>query len=246
VSDAPKTPLPTASWAVIAPIAVTDGGNGTLGGPTGIPAGFAGVLVLLSMIGVGGLLIVFRRRRPQDGEPRPFGAPGLVPAGASVGASAAIEAVMPPPAAPGPAPKAKRTPRGKAPMAAAIAAATATPDAHDAAMDPTPAVVDATSWEVSDDAPLAATSAAYAATKAALAEPSAARTFAQPPGKGVERATIRSRLVRFNAEPDDLRSAELDRLDRGDEVEILGSYEGFLNVRVPDGTEGWIHRAALV
>ncbi|HEV8402531.1 MAG TPA: SH3 domain-containing protein [Candidatus Limnocylindrales bacterium] len=104
----------------------------------------------------------------------------------------------------------------------------------------------AASWEVSDDAPLAATSAAYAATKAAVAEPSAARTFPTPPGKGVERATIRSRLVRFNAEPDDIRSAELGRLDRGDEVEIVGSFEGFLNVRVPDGTTGWIHRAALI
>ena len=99
---------------------------------------------------------------------------------------------------------------------------------------------------MSDDAPLASTSAAYAATKAAVAGPSAARTFTKPPGKGVERATVRSRLVRFNAEPDDLRSAELGRLDRGDEVEIVGSFEGFLNVRVPDGTTGWIHRAAIV
>jgi hypothetical protein len=107
-------------------------------------------------------------------------------------------------------------------------------------------VVEATSWEVSDDAPLASMSAAYAATKAAVAEPTAARTFDEPPAKGVERATIRSRLVRFNAEPDDLLSVELGRLDRGDEVEIVGSFEGFLNVRVPDGTTGWIHRAAIV
>ncbi len=153
-----------------------------------------------------------------------------------------------PPAQPTAAPKAKRTPRAKAPKGAAAAgvvAAAAVSD--DAGADPaTSGVADATSWEVSDDAPLAATSAAYAATKAAVAEPSVARTFTKPPGKGVERATVRSRLVRFNAEPDDIRSAELGRLDRGDEVEIVGSFEGFLNVRVPDGTTGWIHRAALV
>ena len=123
-----------------------------------------------------------------------------------------------------------------------LPATTADAPAPDDAVD----VATATSWEVSDDAPLAATSAAYAATKAAVAEPTVARTFPKPPGKGVERATVRSRLVRFNAEPDDLRSVELGRLDRGDEVEIVGSFEGFLNVRVPDGTTGWIHRAALV
>jgi hypothetical protein len=161
--------------------------------------------------------------------------------------------------------KTKRTPRSKAPKApkapkGAAVAGVAAAVSDGAAMDPAagavtvdpPApfevvdVAEATSWEVSDDAPLAATSAAYAATMSAVAEPSAARTFTKPPAKGVDRATVRSRLVRFNAEPDDLRSAELGRLDRGDEIEIVGSFEGFLNVRVPDGTTGWIHRAAIV
>jgi hypothetical protein len=204
------------------------------------------------MIGVGGLLIAFRRRRGQDGEPRPFGVGGLVPAGAAIGASASNAAALPPVAMASGQPtsgsKAKRTPRTKASKAAAVAgvaAATAVPE--DVVTDPAASgVVDATSWEVSDDAPLAATSAAYAATKAAVAEPTVARTFTDPPAKGVERATVRSRRVRFNAEPDDLRSAELGRLDRGDEVEIVGSFEGFLNVRIPDGTTGWIHRAALI
>jgi hypothetical protein len=205
------------------------------------------------MIGVGGLLIAFRRRRGQDGEARPFGSAGLVPAGAAIGASASNAAVLPsvamPSAGPTSASKPKRTPRTKAAKATAVAGVAAAAAVSDEVVaDPAASGVtaDATSWEVSDDAPLAATSAAYAATKAAVAEPSVARTFAKPPSNGVERATVRSRLVRFNAEPDDLRSAELGRLDRGDEVEIVGSFEGFLNVRVPDGTTGWIHRSALI
>ena len=36
------------------------------------------------------------------------------------------------------------------------------------------------------------------------------------------------------------RSVELGRLDRGDEVEILESHEGFLRVRTPDDITGWI------
>jgi hypothetical protein len=278
--------------------------HGTPGDPGGSPAGFLGPLILL-VIGGGGLFILFGRRRGPGGDATPFGAARLVPAGATAGPAASIDAAMPPPPAPSPAPvamatgtigagaatarttsksaakgsgKAKRPPRGKAPKAAALAEAATVAtavarrdDATDSAIDVTTAatiaapaaatapptaappapeeVVDvagATSWEVSDDAPLAATSAAYAATKAAVAATSIARTFSRPPGKGVDRATIRSRLVRFNAEPDDLRSAELGRLDRGDEVEIVGSFEGFLNVRVPDGTTGWIRRAAIV
>ena len=52
--------------------------------------------------------------------------------------------------------------------------------------------------------------------------------------------------MRLNSEPDDIRSPELGRLDRGDEVEIVDSFEGYLSVRVPDGTTGWIHRATIV
>jgi SH3-like domain-containing protein len=35
---------------------------------------------------------------------------------------------------------------------------------------------------------------------------------------------------------------ELGRLERGDEVEILESYEGFLRIRTPDGITGWVQR----
>ena len=50
------------------------------------------------------------------------------------------------------------------------------------------------------------------------------------------------RRVRISSEPDAVRSVELGRLDRGDEVEILESHEGFLRVRTPDDITGWILR----
>jgi SH3-like domain-containing protein len=62
----------------------------------------------------------------------------------------------------------------------------------------------------------------------------------------VERATIRSRLVRLSSEADDVSSLELARLDRGDEVEIVDSFEGYLYVRRPDGATGWIRRATII
>jgi hypothetical protein len=46
--------------------------------------------------------------------------------------------------------------------------------------------------------------------------------------------------------PDDLRSSEIGRLDRGDEVEIIGDVGGFLQVRTPSGLEGWVPRIAIV
>jgi hypothetical protein len=72
------------------------------------------------------------------------------------------------------------------------------------------------------------------------------RLFEKPPAKDVERLAIRSRRVRLNAAPDDLRSAELGRLDLGDEIELLDSFEGFVQVRTPEGTTGWIRRTALI
>jgi hypothetical protein len=72
------------------------------------------------------------------------------------------------------------------------------------------------------------------------------RLFEKPPAKDIERLTIRSRRVRLNGEPDDLRSAELGRLDLGDEIELLDSFEGYVQVRTPDGTIGWIRRTALI
>ncbi len=71
-------------------------------------------------------------------------------------------------------------------------------------------------------------------------------TFDAPPGKGVERAMIAYHKVRISSKPDALRSVELGRLDRGDEVEIVDSYEGFLQVRTPDDIVGWILRHTIV
>jgi len=111
------------------------------------------------------------------------------------------------------------------------------------------AIVDEDLTPVDEDAPLkevrnASRRATAAATAAAVA--SSVRTFAKPPPKGVERAKVGYRRVRISSEPDAVRSAELGRLDRGDEVEILESHEGFLRVRTPDDITGWILRHTVV
>ena len=72
------------------------------------------------------------------------------------------------------------------------------------------------------------------------------RVFDKPPAKDAERAKVGYRRVRISSKPDAVRSLELGRLDRGDEVEIVDSYEGFLQVRTPDGITGWIPRHTIV
>jgi SH3-like domain-containing protein len=72
------------------------------------------------------------------------------------------------------------------------------------------------------------------------------RTFDKPPIKGVERAKIGYRRVRISNKPDAVRSVERGRLERGDEVEILDSYEGYLEIRTADGLTGWILRHTIV
>ena len=111
------------------------------------------------------------------------------------------------------------------------------------------AVVDDDFAPVDDDAPLkevrkASRRATAVASAAAVA--TSVRTFAKPPKKGVERAKVGYRRVRISSEPDATRSVELGRLDRGDEVEILESHEGFLRVRTPDDIDGWILRHTIV
>lgn len=78
------------------------------------------------------------------------------------------------------------------------------------------------------------------------AVPRAAWVFAAPPAKGAERVKIGYRRVRVSSKPDAVRSVELGRLERGDEVEILESYEGFLRVQTPNGITGWIQRHTVV
>jgi SH3 domain-containing protein len=70
--------------------------------------------------------------------------------------------------------------------------------------------------------------------------------FDSAPRGGADRRTIGYRLVRLSDGPDDLRSNEISRLDRGDEVEIIGDQGGFLQVRTPSGLEGWVPRIAIV
>lgn len=70
--------------------------------------------------------------------------------------------------------------------------------------------------------------------------------FSAPPASTAERRTVAYRYVRVSAGPDDLRFPELGRLDRRDEVEVIGSEAGYLEVRTPDGIVGWVPRVVLV
>jgi Bacterial SH3 domain len=83
-------------------------------------------------------------------------------------------------------------------------------------------------------------------TKATVKPSSGPQTFSKPPGKGVERLKVGYRMVRLSEGVDDVSSRELGRLDRGDEVEVLDSWEGFLQVRTPDGVTGWIPRHTIL
>ena len=70
--------------------------------------------------------------------------------------------------------------------------------------------------------------------------------FAKPPKPGTVRGTIAYRHVRVSAGPDDLRFAELARLEQRDEVEVIGESAGYLQVRMPDGITGWVPRMVFV
>jgi hypothetical protein len=70
--------------------------------------------------------------------------------------------------------------------------------------------------------------------------------FATEAKSGIERRTITYRFVRLSDGPDDLRSREIGRLDRGDEVEVVGEHEGMLHVRTPSGLQGWVPRVVIV
>jgi SH3-like domain-containing protein len=52
------------------------------------------------------------------------------------------------------------------------------------------------------------------------------------------------RSVRMTSGADEL-SDEVARLQRGDELEVIGSEEGFLNVRTKAGEVGWIRRGTV-
>ncbi len=69
--------------------------------------------------------------------------------------------------------------------------------------------------------------------------------FTTKPPPGTERLAVHYRFVRVADAPDDVRSIELGRLDRGDEVDVLDRRTGFALVRAPDGLEGWVPRMTL-
>jgi hypothetical protein len=70
--------------------------------------------------------------------------------------------------------------------------------------------------------------------------------FDKPAARDVVRRQITYRLVRLSDAPDDLRSTELMRLDRGDEIEIVGQELSFLQVRTPTGEIGWIPSVSII
>ena len=73
-----------------------------------------------------------------------------------------------------------------------------------------------------------------------------AAVFEGGPKAGVDRKTISYRFVRLSDGPDDLRSREIGRLDRGDEVEVVGEQDGMLLVRTATGLTGWVPRVVIV
>jgi SH3-like domain-containing protein len=91
-----------------------------------------------------------------------------------------------------------------------------------------------------------ATANSTAAVIGASAAPRAPQVFATPSTAAAERVKVGYRRVRVSSKPDAVRSVELGRLEQGDEVEILESYEGFLRVQTPDGITGWIQRHTVV
>lgn len=70
--------------------------------------------------------------------------------------------------------------------------------------------------------------------------------FQTPPRPGVERRTIAYRFIQVADQPDPTASSELCRLDRGDEIEIIGEHEGYLQIKTPTGIEGWVQRMVIV
>jgi SH3-like domain-containing protein len=69
--------------------------------------------------------------------------------------------------------------------------------------------------------------------------------FTGKAAKGVQRGKIGYRQVRVSAGPDDVRTAEVGRVDLKDEVELIGEDESFFQVRTPEGVEGWVPRYVI-
>lgn len=72
------------------------------------------------------------------------------------------------------------------------------------------------------------------------------RRFSGPAARGVERRTIGYRQVRVSAGPDDVRTPEVGRVDRGDEIEVIGEDASYFLIRTADGVQGWIPRFVIL
>src|SRR5439155_24300722 len=81
-------------------------------------------------------------------------------------------------------------------------------------------------------------------TGGGLARP--ALGFETAPAKGVGRPAIGYHQGPVSAGPDDGRTAELGRVDRGDEIELIGEDAGYVQVPTPTGLEGWVPRVVIL
>jgi len=97
-----------------------------------------------------------------------------------------------------------------------------------------------------DPAPVVDRSPPRVTGRATMLPPLPPRRFEGTHNPDIQRATIGYRRVRISSKPDSVRSVERGRLERGDEVEILDSYEGYLEIRTPDGITGWILRHTII
>jgi hypothetical protein len=121
------------------------------------------------------------------------------------------------------------------------------------------AVAPATADGVAMDGPSGATGRAAATGTSAVAVRGVSRRadgsvglerpplrFPGPPAKGTDRRVVDYRMVALRAGPNELRTSELGRLDRGDEVEIIESDGGAIHVLTPEGQDGWVPRVTVL
>jgi len=193
--------------------------------------------LMITMLGGLFLVVFFLRRRRRSGDAAPgdlafamagAGAGVTSPNGPPVGGVAAAAATVGAGRPPKPAPTRAKSPKSAPP--APVQAATVRPA------------------QAPPISPLLAAKAKADASKGSnKADAKDAKKVVAAKGapKGPERFHIGYRGVRLGDGPDEFRSTELGRLDRGDEVEILGSHEGFLQVRTPAGLTGWIPRHTI-
>jgi hypothetical protein len=87
--------------------------------------------------------------------------------------------------------------------------------------------------------------AARSASDRGPAGPTFQLAFGAEAVEGAERRLVRYRVVRMVDGPDEIRSQEVGQLEENDEVEVLGRYAGYVQVRTPVGTVGWVHRTTL-